>query len=100
MFSFVARDAARIRQSLALPQIALLTSDYRTFVHRLTTPEVGPCTNNPMCINVGDVPLLKNLRTSLIDPTTPSSAKTRTSHSGTKQKLVVCSGEIVILQSG
>lgn len=59
-----------------------------TFVHKLTTPEVGPCTNNPMCINVGDVPLLKNLRTSLIDPTTPSSAKTRTSHSGTKQNLV------------
>jgi hypothetical protein len=53
-----------------------------------------------MCINVGDVPLLKNLRTSLIDPTKPSSAKTRTSHSGTKQNLVVCGGEVVIVQSG
>ena len=82
------------------PQIALLTGDFRTFVHKLTTPEVGPCTNNPMCINVGDVPLLKNLRTTLIDPTTPSSAKTRTSHSGTKQNLVVCGGKAVRGQSG
>lgn len=59
-----------------------------TFVHKLATPEVGPCTHNPMCIDVGDVPLLKNIRTGLVDPATPSAAKTRTSHSGRKQVLV------------
>jgi len=41
-----------------------------------------------MCIDVGQVPLLQNVRTGLIDPKTPSSALTRKSILGKTQKLV------------
>jgi beta-glucanase (GH16 family) len=50
---------------------------------------MGPCTNNPLCIEGHQSePLLQNLRTGLIDPDTPEDARTRKSHSGKKQKLV------------
>ncbi|KAF2017080.1 glycoside hydrolase family 16 protein [Aaosphaeria arxii CBS 175.79] len=60
-----------------------------TFVHKLTEPEIGPCTRNPLCIEgMQDQPNLKGLRTSLIDPDTPKEFRTRTSSDGTKQVLV------------
>jgi hypothetical protein len=61
----------------------------RTFVERYTKPPVNACKSNPLCINMGNVPLLKNVRTGLIDPTTPQSAMTRKSYLGKKQTLVV-----------
>jgi hypothetical protein len=61
----------------------------RTFVHTMKKEEKTPCTNNPMCIlGKEEEPLLKNIRTSLIDPDTPERVKTRTSHDGSIQKLV------------
>lgn len=60
-----------------------------TFVDKLTEPERGPCTDNPLCIKGKDnEPLLTNLRHGLIDPDTPESAMTRTSADGSKQVLV------------
>jgi beta-glucanase (GH16 family) len=51
--------------------------------------EVGPCTNNPLCIKGREnVPNLKNIRISLIDPDTPDAAMTRKSYDGSTQKLV------------
>jgi hypothetical protein len=61
----------------------------RTFVHNITAPEKTPCSNNPLCIAGKEhEPLLKNIRTGLIDPHTPDEAKTRKSHNGKIQKLV------------
>jgi len=45
-----------------------------------------------MCLDVGEVPLLKNIRTSLIDPDTPESVKKITSTGGKEWKLVVSHG--------
>jgi hypothetical protein len=60
-----------------------------TFVDKITAPEKGPCTNNPLCIQgKQNEPLLKNLRTGLIDPDTPKEAMSRTSADGSKQILV------------
>lgn len=44
-----------------------------------------------MCLNlnVGDVPLLTNIRTTLIDPDTPDSAHKITSDEGKEWELVV-----------
>lgn len=42
-----------------------------------------------MCLGAGNVPLLKNIRTALIDPDTPDSAKTITSANGKQWQLVV-----------
>jgi hypothetical protein len=61
----------------------------RTFVERYTKPAVNPCKTNPLCIDMGKIPLLKNVRRGLVDPDTPSSAMSRTSHQGKKQTLVV-----------
>jgi hypothetical protein len=67
---------------------ALLTPG-STFVDKMTKPEVGPCTNNPLCIKGKEhEPLLQNLRIGLIDPDTPASVKTRISSTGKKQHLV------------
>ncbi|RMZ90701.1 hypothetical protein DV736_g2075, partial [Chaetothyriales sp. CBS 134916] len=52
-----------------------------TFVQKYTTTP-DPCKDNALCLNNGKVPLLKNVRTSLIDPDTPSSAKTKTDFQG------------------
>ena len=50
-----------------------------------------PCAGNSDCIKgVGKVPLLKNLRTKLIDPDTPDSAMTVKGSDGKTLNLVVC----------
>jgi len=60
-----------------------------TFVQDVTTPEKGPCTGNPLCIQgKQNEPLLANIRRGLIDPDTPKDVMTRTSYNGEKQVLV------------
>ena len=64
--------------------------NYRTFVRKLTEPTSNDvCKKDPMCLDVGNVPLLSNIRTTLIDPHTPDSAKTITSANGKQWQLVV-----------
>ncbi|KAI9677722.1 MAG: hypothetical protein M1829_002494 [Trizodia sp. TS-e1964] len=58
-----------------------------TFVKKVVYPP-DPCAANPLCIDLGPIPLLKNIRTSLIDPDTPQSALTKVSADGTTLKLV------------
>lgn len=53
-------------------------------------PSGNACKNNPLCIDVGPVPILKNIRKDLVDPDTPRSALTKTAADGKKLKLVVC----------
>lgn len=61
----------------------------RTFVQRYAPPG-DPCKTNPDCISVGGkVPLLKNVRTGLIDKDTPKSAMTKKAADGTTLNLVV-----------
>ncbi|GAB7352786.1 hypothetical protein MBLNU459_g3408t1 [Dothideomycetes sp. NU459] len=69
--------------------IAMLFIGYPilTFVQKYTKPTTNACSSNPDCIKEG-VSLLKNLRTGLIDPATPSSAMTRQSVNGKTMKLV------------
>ncbi|EME48613.1 glycoside hydrolase family 16 protein [Dothistroma septosporum NZE10] len=57
-----------------------------TFVQAAIHPQGDSCSSNPDCI-AGDRDLLKNLRTGLIDPDTPSSAKSRTGDNGKHQVL-------------
>ena len=52
------------------------------------TTSPNPCKDNPLCINNGKVELLKNIRTGLIDPDTPDSAKSMTSYDGKTLNLV------------
>lgn len=60
-----------------------------TFVDQVTQPEKTPCTGNPLCIpGKQNEPLLKNIRTGLIDPDTPKDAMTRIGANGEKQVLV------------
>ncbi|KAL1983665.1 hypothetical protein VTN96DRAFT_10094 [Rasamsonia emersonii] len=59
-----------------------------TFVRKLTEPTYGLCEGDPMCLDVGNVPLLKNIRSSLIDPDTPDSAKTIKAANGKEWQLV------------
>ncbi|PGH14751.1 hypothetical protein AJ80_05795 [Polytolypa hystricis UAMH7299] len=58
------------------------------FVHNSGDPEAAGCEADPMCLNVEDVPLLKNVRTTLVDPDTPESAKTIKAANGKEWKLV------------
>jgi hypothetical protein len=58
-----------------------------TFAVKKTEPKVNLCASDPMCIR-SDVPLLKNVRTGLIDPATPSSVMTRKSVNGKTLNLV------------
>lgn len=58
-----------------------------TFVQRFEPPP-NECASDPDCIDVGKIPLLKNIRTSLIDPDTPSDMKTKTAADGTTLNLV------------
>jgi hypothetical protein len=51
-------------------------------------PPYDPCKEDPMCLD-NNRPLLKNVRTGLIDPTTPKSAMSKISADGTEWKLVV-----------
>lgn len=47
-----------------------------------------PCTEDPMCISTNK-PLLKNVRSDLIDPDTPKSAMTKKAADGSEWQLVV-----------
>lgn len=69
--------------------LGILTHLYRTFKQSAAPPE-DPCKTNPDCINIGGkVPLLQNLRKSLIDPDTPKSALTKKAADGKTLKLMV-----------
>ena len=60
-----------------------------TFIHKIEADEAGPCDGNANCIpGVGTVPLLKNVRTGLIDKDTPQEAMTKTAVDGTTMNLV------------
>lgn len=48
---------------------------------------MNSCSSNPLCLNQ-KASILKNVRTGLIDPDTPSSARSRTSSTGGTQNLV------------
>ena len=41
------------------------------------TQRNDPCADNPLCLDVGKIPILKNIRTDLIDPDTPDSERTK-----------------------
>ncbi|RMZ75664.1 hypothetical protein DV737_g5195, partial [Chaetothyriales sp. CBS 132003] len=58
-----------------------------TFVQKYTT-STDPCKDNSLCLNNGKVALLTNVRTTLVDPDTPSSAKTKTDYHGNTWDLV------------
>ncbi|KAL9001955.1 MAG: hypothetical protein Q9188_005099, partial [Gyalolechia gomerana] len=59
-----------------------------TFVQSYAPPE-DPCKSNPECVNTGGkVPLLKNIRTGLIDKDTPKSAMTKKAPDGKTLDLV------------
>ncbi|KAH3908676.1 hypothetical protein HBI56_074440 [Parastagonospora nodorum] len=75
---------------LALGLLALFVGyPVLTFVDKMTKPEKGPCTGNPLCIQgKQNEPILSNIRKGLIDPDTPLEAMTRISVTGKKQKLV------------
>ena len=60
----------------------------RTFVQKYTHPP-NPCATDPNCIDIGKIPIFKNIRTGLIDPDTPQSAMTKTSADGKTLTLVV-----------
>ncbi|KAI9833435.1 MAG: hypothetical protein M1826_007533 [Phylliscum demangeonii] len=59
-----------------------------SFARRLKDPTGGACASDPMCINVGPVPLLRHLRRGLIDPDTPAAAMTKTAADGSRLSLV------------
>ena len=52
------------------------------------------CARDPMCLSRDEIPLLKNVRTSLIDPTTPEFARKKIAADGTEWTLVVGAGNI------
>lgn len=53
-------------------------------------PHEGIChPEDTLCLDVGERPLLGNLRQSLIDPDTPKEAYTKKSANGKEMKLVV-----------
>ncbi|KAH0848729.1 Beta-glucan synthesis-associated protein KRE6 [Fonsecaea pedrosoi] len=58
-----------------------------TFVEKITSSP-NPCADGNSCIGSGKVPLLKNIRTSLIDPDTPDSVKTKKDYHGNTWNLV------------
>jgi len=61
-----------------------------TFLDRaLHLSATAKCAQDPMCISVGKIPLLKHQRIGLIDPDTPKSALVKKAFSGRKMKLVV-----------
>ncbi|PGG99996.1 hypothetical protein GX51_06012, partial [Blastomyces parvus] len=59
-----------------------------TFMEKMREPPQSECANNPLCLDVGSIPHLQNIRTSLIDPDTPESAKSMISANGKRWKLV------------
>jgi len=63
----------------------------RTFARKVVP--TNTCAQDSNCLS-DKFPLLKNQRVGLIDPDTPESAYSKTSHDGTSLKLVVCFGRI------
>ncbi|EGC46655.1 beta-glucan synthesis-associated protein KRE6 [Histoplasma capsulatum var. duboisii H88] len=59
-----------------------------TFIEKLIEPSGPVCADDPMCLDVGPIPHLQNIRYSLIDPDTPESAKSKISIDGKKWQLV------------
>ena len=66
----------------------------RTFVKKYVDPP-DPCKSDPNCIGDGKAPLLKNLRTNLIDPDTPKAAYTRKAADGSTWNLAVGLNELL-----
>lgn len=62
---------------------------HRTFVKKYTDAP-NPCKSNPDCIGDGKAPLLKNIRTTLIDSDTPKAKHSKKAADGSTLKLVVC----------
>jgi len=63
---------------------------YRTFIQQVVgDKDAQKCQDDPMCISIGKLPLLKNSRFSLIDPDTPKSAMTKKTLDGKTLNLVV-----------
>ena len=60
----------------------------RTFVKKYTDPP-DPCKSDVNCIGDGKAPLLKYMRTNLIDPDTPKAAHTKKVADGTIWNLAV-----------
>ncbi|KZF19960.1 glycoside hydrolase family 16 protein [Xylona heveae TC161] len=58
-----------------------------TFVQKINYSN-HTCAADPDCLDADSIPLFKNIRQGLIDPTTPDSAKTRTSVNGKTMNLV------------
>ncbi|EMC95086.1 glycoside hydrolase family 16 protein [Baudoinia panamericana UAMH 10762] len=59
-----------------------------TFVQRAVAPSgSNECSKDPNCLS-DSMPLLKNIRTSLVDPDTPHNVLSRTGFNGKSQKLV------------
>ena len=56
-------------------------------MQRFTEP-TQDCASDPNCIDVGKIPLFKNIRTSLIDPDTPKSAMSKKAPDGSNLNLV------------
>lgn len=68
----------------------LLADRFRTAVKKLESGAVPVCeAGDTLCLDVGDRPVLSNLRKGLIDPDTPESAKTKKAVDGKEWKLVV-----------
>lgn len=59
----------------------------RTFIQKFSA-NTDPCKNNNRCLDVGKVPLLKNVRSGMIDPDTPKSAYSKKDFHGNTWNLV------------
>lgn len=60
---------------------------YRTFVQKYTA-KADPCKSNINCVTTDKIPLLKNVRTTLIDKDTPDSVKSKKDYHGNTWNLV------------
>lgn len=61
----------------------------RTWVEGLLKPTPACRPGDMLCLDVGERPLLNNLRKGLIDPDTPESAMTKKNADGKEWQLVV-----------
>ena len=67
----------------------MLITICRTFIQDRVDASGGACSRDPLCIDVGPIPLLKGVRRGLIDEDTPDDVRTRKTAKGKTQKLVV-----------
>lgn len=65
--------------------------DISSWLEGILRPAHACHPGDTLCLDVGDRPLLSNIRHGLIDPDTPEDAHTMTSVEGKELKLVVCS---------